>query len=778
MILAFAAVLSVFSSCVKEYDDTEIWKAIEELKSQISTLITVVEGSDGEYYWAVCGNGTPSPLQIDGKKVPVTVIPALKISEDNYWMISVDGGVTWVKTSVKYDGQSSSSDTIFFSDVEKDGDYLVLTLADGTVVRVSIVGEATFTAAAETLWFSRTSMEKSVAVEMAGVKAYTITEKPEGWKATMDDSYIYVTSPESFASYKAQGTVKVLAVFEKSQSPAILSLEVMYEPMFALSLVNGKVSVVLSENTGEDFNGYVLAGWKKSDFTVEKAVAWLNAEAGNIVPFEGTAEYELSEVISDYSEAEDYVVFAAPYLPVMQVTQGKMQYAAGDVSQVSVKSMAAWKFSNVRFDSADLSAEMEAPFFGGFFKLEDWNNYGRDNFLETLKVGEVEPYEMTSYNGPANGFPDGEIDINIRPATEYAVWYIAEKKSGAYVADDFLTYTFKTPDVSYNSAIAAPSFVTKDSKPSGFTADVTPAADVYKTYAAIVKSGVIPETDIELVRYLIGTDQYSKGTAVNTVSNYSVSADDEVYVVAVSVSENGEYGNILKEQVEVSDISYAEDLSVKVTEAQYGLGDVTLCLEFTGDVEKITYFAASYTYYSDDIIERLLALGQMGEATSVEVEKLNGKIYLNGLTLGAEYTFYAVVSDAEGNTSRLYTYTFTPTNNIDYILSDSADYEYGMPQFSGKCTGSANSYTLTLDVEMPSTCVKYWLFRGNDEYFSGDPWSDSDKLVTEQFMDVTVHTESATGLKYTYMNATSRIYMVWQDDNGEFHAIYEYNPKK
>ena len=45
-------------------------------------------------------------------------------------------------------------------------------------------------------------------------------------------------------------------------------------------------------------------------------------------------------------------------------------------------------------------------------------------------------------------------------------------------------------------------------------------------------------------------------------------------------------------------------------------------------------------------------------------------------------------------------------------------------------------------------------------------------------MDVTVHTESATGLKYTYMNATSRIYMVWQDDNGEFHAIYEYNPKK
>lgn len=775
MILAFVAMLSVFNSC---YDDTKIWEAIEEIKSKISTLITVVEGSDGEYYWAVCGNGTPTPLQIDGKKVPVTVLPALKISADNMWMISVDGGATWVNTGIKYEGQNADTETIFFNDVKKEGDYLILTLADGNVVKISIVGDAVFTASADTLWFSRTGMEKSVAVEMSGVKAYTITEKPEGWKATMDDSYIYVTSPESFTEYKTQGTVKVLAVFENGQSPAILSLDVMYEPMFALSFVNGKVSVALSEKTGEDFNGYVLAGWKKADFTVEKAVAWLNSEVGSIVPFEGTAEYDLSEVISGYSESEDYVVFAAPYLPANQVTQGKMKYESGDVSHVSVKSMSNWKFTNVRFDSADLTAEMEAPFFGGFFKLADWNNYGRDNFLETLKMDEIEPYTMTSYNGPANAFPNGEVDMNIHPATEYVVWYIAEKTSGSYEADDFVTYTFKTPDVSYNSAIAAPSFVTKNSKPSGFTAEVTPASNVYKTYAAVVRSGVIPETDIELVRYLIGTDQYSSGSAVNTVSNYSVSADDDVYVVAVSVSENGEYGNILKQQVEVEDVTFTDALSVTVTDISYGLGDVTLGLEYTGNVEKITYLAASYTYYTDDVLERLLALGQMGDATSVEIEKLGGQLHLTGLTLGAEYTFYAVVSDADGNFSHMYTYNFVPTNSVDYILSDSADYEYGMPQLSGTCTGSANSYTLNLNVEMPSTCVKYWLFKGNYEYFTGDPWTDSDKLVTEQFMDVTVHTESIYDVKYTYMNSTSRIYMVWQDNKGGFHAIYEYNPKK
>jgi hypothetical protein len=101
-----------------------------------------------------------------------------------------------------------------------------------------------------------------------------------------------------------------------------------------------------------------------------------------------------------------------------------------------------------------------------------------------------------------------------------------------------------------------------------------------------------------------------------------------------------------------------------------------------------------------------------------------------------------------------------------------------MPQFTSTVKGTAASYTLTLDVEMPAECKKYWLFRGNYEYFTGDEWTDSDKLVTQQFIDVTVHETSEKGLVYEFMNGTSRIYTVWLDDKGEYHAIYEYNPRK
>ena len=854
LILALAAVLSLFASCGKEadpFDDTKIWDAIEQLKNRVAalektvaenvsaiqsmvslgsisswefdaetgkavitlldgkkitisqnmkgySLISVLEGEDGVYYWAICKDGVSELLLIDGKKVPVTVTPALKISEDKEWLISVDGGKTWVGTGIEYQEAAEAPqppveepedpqppveeepEVVFFQDVKQEGGYLILTLADGTAVKVAIVGEASFTAASDTLWFSRAGMEKSVAVEMVNVKAYTITEKPEGWKARMDDGYIYMTSPESFSESPEQGTVKVLAVFEAVQTPAILSLEVVHEPMFTFSYVNGKASVALSEHTAEDFNGYVLAGWKTDEFSVTKAVQWLNAEAGSLVPYTGTSEYELSDFISDYSETQDYVIFAVPYLPAMQVTQGNMSYVPEDVQHASVKAMKkAWTFSNVRFDNADLSAEMDEEFFGGFFELADWNNYGRDNFLETLGVGGAEPYDIPSYDGPANAFPTGEPDIDINPATEYVVWYLPVQEDGKYVAEDFMTYTFVTPDVSFDPTIAAPTYVTKDITTSGFTAEVTPAAGTYKTYAAILKSAAIPETEAELVKYLIDVNKFSKGTSVNTVSSSSFNSEDDVYLSAVSLTEDGKYGSVVKQKVELQKLIFTDALGVEVTGVEYGLGDVTLSLNFKGNPEFITYFAATYTFYDDATLQKLMALGQIGEASRKKVSSLNGKIYLDGLILGAEYTFYAIVTDAEGNSSYLYNdYVFTPVNNVDYILSDAADYEYGMPQLTGTCKGTNNSYTLTLDVEMPSTCKKYWLFKGNYEYFTGDPWTDSDKLVTEQFMEVTVHTESETGLTYTYMNPTSRIYMVWQDDKGGFHAIYEYNPKK
>lgn len=775
LILALAAVVSLFASCSNTFDDSEIWDAIEELKAQITTFVTVVKGDDGVYYWALSNNGKVTPLEVDGKKVPVTVTPAFRISDDSTWMVSMDGGKTWSDTGIEYYGAPSSS-PVFFQNVVHEGRYLIITLADGTVVKIKIHTETSFTASADTLWFSRGSMEKSVAVEMEGIAEYTITEKPEGWKVSMDDSYLYAVSPADFASYPQNGTVKVLGIYEGG-TPDILSLELVYEPMFALTYVNGEVNVALSSHTGEDFNGYVLKGWLKDEYSLEAAVAYFNNEASSLPIYEGSAAYPLSDIIAGYSEADDYVVVGVPYLPAMNVAQGTMQYTAQDVQSVTCKGNAsAWKIYDVRYDYAALRAVMEdGEFYGGFFELSDWNNYGRDNFLETLELGDPESYTITSYDGPSNCFPSGEPAENINPAREYVVWYLPAKESGQYSAEDFITYTFNTPDVTAGT-LQAPSAEIKDVTVSGFTAVVTPASGAAKTYSAILKSAAIPESEIELVRRLIEINDYSSGQASNTVKTASYSASDDVFLVSVSVTEDGEYGAVLKQQVEIPELVFTDELGVEVTGMKSALGTVTFTVNFKGDPEYITYMAETYSFYDDDTLQKLMALNQLGSATHMSVDKAGTTLTIDGLEIGAEHTFYAVVTDGF-KASKLYKYTFVPTSDIDYILSGTEGYEYGMPQLSGTCMGT-NNYTLTLNVDMPSTCMKYWLFRGNYEYFTGDPWTDSDKLVNRQFSDVTVHEQSISGKKYTYMNSTSRIYMVWQDDKGDFHAIYEYNPKK
>lgn len=830
-----AMMMLMTASCGKDFDDSEIWESIEELKSRVSvleqkvadnisaiqsmvsvgsiaswsydaetgkavitlvggksitidmslegySLITVEKGSDGAYYWALCVDGVSTPLEIDGKKIPVSVTPALKISDSNEWMISVDGGKTWVNTGIKYQGQGGSATTpLFFQDVKQEGDCLVLTLADGTSLKVAIVGDASISLAVEALWFSRVATEKSVAVDMVNVKAYTVTEKPEGWKARMDDNYLYVTAPENFTDYPEQGTVKVLALFEEGVSPAILSLEVAYEPMFTMSIVNGKISVALSEHTAEDYSGYVLEGWKKADFTVENVASWLNSESSSLTPYQGSADYEYSEIIDNYSASEDYVVFATPYLSAAQVAQGKASYAVEDVICVEAKPVGeAWTFSDVYYDSATFTAEMDSPFFGGFTKLEDWNNYERDNFLETLQYGGAESYNIPSYNGPANCFPDGVPSININPATEYVIWYLPEKPSNVYVSEDFQTFVLKTPDVSYDASITAPAYTVKDVTVSGFTADVTPSADVYKTYAAIVKAEGLPQTELEIVKYLVSINAYSTGRNVNTVKTSSFNSNDEVYLLAVSMTRDGKYGAVIKEKVALKELTFTDNLGVTVTDISYGLGDVTLSLDFTGNPETITYMAATYTYYTDEVLQKMMALDQLGTAETVKVSSLGGKLYLSNLTLGAEHTFYAIVRDSDNNSSYLYKYTFIPTNSIDYITSDSADYGYGMPQLTDNYTATGgNTYTVTVSFDMPSTCQKYWVFKGDPEYFTGDPWTDSDKLVTGQLeMAGAMEYTESTEVTYNNMLRVSRIYMVWLDDKGNYHAIYEYDPKK
>ncbi len=748
-----------------------------------TSVITVDKGTDGKYYWAFSRDGVTIPLlDENSKRIPVSVTPALKISKDNEWLISVDGGKTWVETGISYyaeDEDEVVTEAVAFEKAETDGDFLYLTLLGGTEVKVAIVGEAVFKAAAETLWFSRNAQEKSVAVEMKNVKAFTVTEKPDGWKASMDESYLFVTSPENFTDCPSEGTVKVFVIFNNGASPDILQLQIAYEPMLALARANGVVSVKLSEHTAEDFTGYVLASWLKSEYSPETAVEWLNANAESMECRTGTATYSHEDIIPGYDLTKEYVVVAAPFLPSSQVALGKLKYEATDL--VSVETIAvtdAWEIRNLRYDNADLFAVMPVPeYYGGVLEKDLWETRGKGDVLTMLNAGNFTPVTDVVYDGPATAFPEGGEGQPVNPAVEYVIWYMPVDPSGQYTEDMFVENVFTGPDVTSDASIAAPQFTVRDIKSSGFTADVTAASDVYKTYAAIVKSAAVPETEAELVRNLVKMNHFSTGTSVNTVTSSSFDPSDEVYLLAVSVSEEGGYGTIVKEKVQLKQLSFVPDLGVTVTGVEYGeTGDATLSLSFTGSPVTITYVAATYTFYTHEVLQSLLAKGQYGVAVTADVSSLNGSLTLSGLSVGEEYTFYAIVTDADDNHSYLHdTYKFTPVLNLEYVKSTDAGYGYGMPVITGSFSDKT---TYRMAVEMPQSCVKYWLYCADPEYLANDASQDTDMMVSKAKYGVTEHTSSETSITYEYMNDLSRIYMVWKDDAGRYHMIYEHNPYK
>ena len=743
------------------------------------SLLTIVE-KDGKYWWGICKDDETTLLEVNGKPVPVEVTPAAKISENGEWLLSADGGLTWVSTGIfQPENGGEDTDIIFFTDVKVDGNQLILTLADGTTVKVDIIGEAEFTSSVTSLWFTRLSEEKMVSLSMKNVKGFTITEKPEGWKAQIKEETLHITSPSDMAGADQSGYVKMLAVFE-SGKPEIVSIEVQYESELSLEADDfGSIHVDVSEHVGEDYQGYIVKAWKSADFTIEKAVEWLNTQ-GYGKPTANTAKtFTINEVADNYSANESYTVFAASYIPARLITAGTKLYTEADLIITTVSPVSVGvEVTQIKYDSAHIKASFAGmeQYYAGICTSDDWDYYVKDNLLEMLGWGNMTPYTAPSYNGPASGFPDGKDNINVQPNTSYTVWML-ESKKGMYKESDFIIKTFKTPGLSSDASLAVPSYKVTEVTYGGFTAELTPVSGAYKTYASILNSTIIPETDLEIATMLIKGNKFSRGSEKLTISTNSFNADTEVYLLAVTVSEDGRYGKILREKVDLKTLSYSDAIGITDCKVDYGVCDVTLTLSFKGEPASISYLTASYTYYTDEMIEKMMAMNQLGDAENKKISELtNGnQILLTGLAVGAPYKFYAMVKDAEGTPSHLYTAEFTPIINVDYILSDSADYKYGMPELSGSWR---DEQTYILNVKKPAECSKYWLYRGDPEYFTGDVWTDTDRLISSQLYGIEVYTESLTDKTYTTMYSDSRIYMAWLDNKGNYHAIYEYNPHK
>ena len=212
-------------------------------------VISVKQDTDGNYYWTINGEW----LIVDGERVRANghdgqngqdgqdgqdgedgqdgqdaVAPQVRINEDTKeWEISTDGGATWVSTGVIAEGQDGENgsvivegETLFQSIDYTNEDYVIFTLADGTVLKVARYDESApmfiIVDAPELI-----QMEYGATVEFE-VEATNVVEHlinvPEGWHASYINNVLSITAPaKDLCHYDKEGYIAITVVSESGK---------------------------------------------------------------------------------------------------------------------------------------------------------------------------------------------------------------------------------------------------------------------------------------------------------------------------------------------------------------------------------------------------------------------------------------------------------------------------------------------------------------------------------------------------------------------------------
>ena len=220
-------------------------------------IISVREDEDGNYYWTIDGEW----LLVDGERIRANgldgengengengakgedaIAPQVRINDTTKkWEISTDGGITWVSTGVVAEGKDGANgsngengangtngDSLFKSVDTSNANYVIITLADGTVLRLArydenapkfVILDAPKVAQIE---YGATEV---FAVETSNIADYMMNT-PQGWSAYYEEGILSVTAPaKDLCHFDKEGHIAISVVSEAGRS-AIVKLAV------------------------------------------------------------------------------------------------------------------------------------------------------------------------------------------------------------------------------------------------------------------------------------------------------------------------------------------------------------------------------------------------------------------------------------------------------------------------------------------------------------------------------------------------------------------------
>ena len=223
-------------------------------------VISVKQDTDGNYYWTMDGEW----LLVDGERVRANgidgedgangengidgedaIAPQVRINDaTKEWEISTDGGETWVSTGVVAEGKDGANgangangndgangangDSLFASVDTSNPNYVIITLDDGTELRLTRYDESApkfiIVDAPEVAEIAFGTTAEFV-VDADNIADYVVNT-PEGWRAAYAENILAVTAPtQDMCHYDVEGVIAITVVSDEGKS-AIVKLRV------------------------------------------------------------------------------------------------------------------------------------------------------------------------------------------------------------------------------------------------------------------------------------------------------------------------------------------------------------------------------------------------------------------------------------------------------------------------------------------------------------------------------------------------------------------------
>ena len=706
---------------------------------------------NGSPVWAYYLDGEIVPIKPNGQFVPVSgATPQMRVGKNGFIELSVDGGKTWMETQV--DVPES-----IFSGLEVEDDGVVLTLADGyTQVRVPLMKESElqFVSFSGKQFFTA-GQTKTIAVGMIGIDSYTVTEKPDGWKATLSDGQLKVTAPAEGIG-ETSGYIKMLGI---GKEPKIAQVYVTIGTAPVLLSISSDMKVSITPNPQTCFYGACLL----EDFDAKAIAAELSGVYNPMMsryPFASSAmKFPLSDMVSSVEEGETYVVWVLPATG-NACTELDVIYEA--VSSIGVSS----EITDVTFENARISVSVKGT--STYYLVPDITV---DALIEDLSGSYASSYDKYLHDYTFRGSLTDLVESPL--AGEEYSFLVLPVQFGNLLKDE--AYEFK---VKLNGHTQGGNSTVKLEQTAAEYKSLSiklSATGAYKYYLAVVsEADYISKgysSDQALLTYLSSLNGQSYNGEY-TFEAKNLESGSKYYALAVAVDPQGVLGTPSRLQVSTKTVEYS-DVVLSVGNIQTSMSSAVISLISNGDIVTYRYmFIAGsgsnywyYTYVDDDTAAENALIYGTAEYVDVDAASAAAGIVFEDLDFGVNYIFRVVGYDKNGRVTHLAKADVSPT--VGSVIKYGAAWLDTAPTVNATVTGSS----MKLDITFPGQIVQAKVTRISSEQY-GANFPTTARLKTD-FVLSHDYTFTIDGSVKGYVPSEwyissdlPYVLIAWEDENG------------